>query len=322
MRKKTFRIITLSLLFILGSNAFAVNPCEQTNQLSGGTIIADTTIEGVTENGYQYQLWRDASGGELTLYPQDMCFKLSWDNPKGYVYANVGKSFGNVNIDSLGGDLLVNYAFQKEGDDGEKYSAIGVECWLDDGQSCLYIVEDWLHEGAFKNYMYLIHEGEYVVGGETYQLFSNMSSNNKSTKDSTLIFSIRETPRQCGTVNVSKHIRCCNAKLNRNNFKFLQKVDLSAESIGGKGSVDFFYSNFEVADSIDNVREVPFVLFDSIEIKPNDKVVTTNSQGNLGNGYSYKFYTESTLCGMLIPGGERIAHLGGNGIKLAITWLE
>lgn len=302
MRKKIFRVIALSLLFILGSNAFAVNPCEQTNQLSGGTIIADTTISGTKENGYRYRLWNE-SGGELTIYPQDACFKLSWDNPQGDVFSDVGISLNDVDGVSEDGDYMVNYAFQKEGDDGGTYASICVYCWWNNSQSQLSIVEDWFREGSYYVGSSLIEEGEYILDGDTYKVWLYIPRNDLYGTDWDIIC-VRQSHRQCGSVNVSEHIRKCEKLGLCGNIKDLKYVALGVEVGGGKGSVDFTYANIEVVESTDTLPDITFSPFDSLEIKPNDKVVTQTSQGDIGNGYSYSFYHDSYMTeGMIIPGG-------------------
>lgn len=300
---KKVSLIALSLLFISGSNAFAVNPCEQTNQLSGGTIIADTTISGTKENGYRYGLWNE-NGGELTIYPQDACFKLSWDNPQKDVLADVGISLDDVDGVSENVDYIVNYAFQKEGDDGGTYASVDVLLGLYNGQSELCIVEDKIVDEPYRVSPSFIEKGEYVVDGDTYKVW--MQKPIECIQGCYFnIISARQSYRQCGSVNVSEHLRKCKTLGLINDPNVLSHILLAVEAGGGKGSVDFTYANIEVVESTDTLPDITFSPFDSLEIKPDDKVVTQTSQGRIGNGYSYSLYSDpNTSEGMIIPGGE------------------
>lgn len=295
---RSINTIALSLCLMLGSNAFATNPCEQTNQLSDGIIYADTTISGTKENGYQYH-HRNEEGGELTLYSKDACFKTSWDNPKEEVYTNVGISLDDLNSDSEGSDYIVNYAFQKEGDDGGTYSSIGVTCLWNNGL-VLNIVEDWVREGTFYTVSPYREVGEYIVDGDTYKIWQH-----NLVGGSFNITCVRQSRRQCGSVNVSEHIRQCKKLGIFDNTKDFNHILLEVDAGGGKGSVDFTYANIEVVESTDTLPDITFSPFDSLEIKPNDIVVTQTSQGDIGNGYSYSFYHDLNIQeGMIIPGGE------------------
>lgn len=292
--------IAFCFSIILGSNAFAADPCAQTTKLSGGTVISGKNIIGTTESGYQYELWREIDGGELTLYPQDACFKASWDNPNGDVIFRVGKSFDN----NVGGDLKVSYAFQTTGDDGGTYSSIGVEGWMNDGQVQFYIVEDWMGEESFVISPTIVEKGEYVVDGETYKVLEYAAFHDTLERSVSLIWSVRQSRRQCGTVDVSEHIRNWK-KLGVITYAgALHRIALSAEAAGGKGSVDFTYANIEEVHN-DSPEVDPFPS-DSTVIDLSGMTVTDISHQSIGNGYSYNFYHDrnNNTVGMNIYGGS------------------
>lgn len=292
---RSINAIAFGLSIMLGSSAFAADPCIHTEKLSGGTVIADTNLVGFKENGYRYELWRESDGGELTLYPQDACFKVSWDNPTAEVFAKVGISSDIVDFDNIEDDFIASYAFQTTGDDGGTYSAIGVEGLMNNNGNEFYIVEDWMNEDSFMISPSNVGKEEYVVDGETYKVIYIYPH---------VIWSVRQSRRQCGTVNVSEHIRNW-INLGIINSGSLQQVALAVEVAGGKGSVDFTYSAIEVIEN-NNLPEVASFPSDTTVIKPNAMIVTGTSQKSIGNGYAYDFYHDydNNQEGMIIYGGD------------------
>ena len=104
----------------LSSNGYAVDPCSQTTQLSGGRTISNKNETGYVSgnSGYHYEIWRDGNGGNLTLYSQGCAFKADWNNAGDFL-GRVGLKFNSdKKYTQLGGDLIANYAYKKSGDDG------------------------------------------------------------------------------------------------------------------------------------------------------------------------------------------------------------
>ena len=154
---------------LAGSVFAAVDPCSQTNQLSGGTTINNQNKTGNTSTGYQYEIWRDGNGGSLTLYPKDACFRAEWNNAGDFL-GRVGKTFNKPAWNNIGGDLVANYAYKKSGDDGGTYSYIGIYGWMDNPQIEYFIVDDWLHDRGNPGGSYMgSKKGTITVDGETIE---------------------------------------------------------------------------------------------------------------------------------------------------------
>ena len=231
---------------LAGSVFAAVDPCSQTNQLSGGTTINNQNKTGNTSTGYQYEIWRDGNGGSLTLYPKDACFRAEWNNAGDFL-GRVGKTFNKPAWNNIGGDLVANYAYKKSGDDGGTYSYIGIYGWMDNPQIEYYIVDDWLHDRGNPGGSYMgSKKGTITVDGDQYEVWSGTRTGASKWGNSTFtqIFSIRKTRRQCGTISISEHFRQwekLGLKLGQ-----LMEAQILAESGGGRGYVDFTYATVEI----------------------------------------------------------------------------
>ena len=220
MNKKTFewrRMVTGALTagFLLFSGVgFAADPCSVTPSVGGGQKIdfsGGNQRTGNTQGGYSYELWRNGGGsGSITLYNQEAAFKAEWNNAGDYL-GRVGKSWGNTpSVDNIGGNLVVEYQFQKSGNDGGTYSYVGIYGWMNNPQIEYYIVDDWLHDRGTPGGSYIgSKKGTITVDGEEYAVWTGTRTGESKwgTSTFTQIFSIRQSRRQCGTIHVSEHFR-------------------------------------------------------------------------------------------------------------------
>ncbi len=242
----------------LVSNAYAqVDPCTVTPNVGQGQKISLSGNQ-VTGNsqGYSYEVWRNGGGsGSITLYNQAAAFRADWNNAGDFL-GRVGKSWGNTpSVDNLGGNLVVNYQFEKSnsegnnGSDGGSYSYIGIYGWMNNPQIEYYIVEDWLHDRGTPGGNYIGREiGEIMVDGEIYKVWSGQRTGESKwgTSTFTQIFSIRQSRRQCGTIHISEHFRQWKAL--GLTLGGLMECQILAEAGGGQGHVDFKYATIDITD--------------------------------------------------------------------------
>ncbi len=300
----TITNVVIGIFLLLGINVYAVSPCNELTTLSGGIVLSDTIVNGDTETGYYYSIWHEAdNGGELTLYPKDACFKASW-NEKGEFYAGVGKSFNDSfpQWDQLGGDLIVNFAFEKSGDDGGSFSYIGIEGFMKDPVIQWNIIEDWMSDiDTFKLDESFVRKGQIIVEGDVYDIWTKTGFQNS-------VMSVRQTRRQCGTINISEHFRQWE-KMDVN-LNFLSQALICVDANDGVGSVDFSYATMEIIprdeseeDSL-SIENEKFPWGDTTTIKQGAIVVTETSTKEIDNGYGYELYQDNPTGGMIVYGGE------------------
>lgn len=271
MKNATHHLITIiatGLFTFSGHIAYAVDPCSQVSQLSGGTIITENKV-GSTGTGYEYELWTDGTGanGTLISYPKDACFKASWDH-SGSILACEGKSFNQTRWDDLGGDLIVNYAFEKTEEEHANYAYIGLEGWMNNAQIEWYILEDCVNDDDTIHISNSQKEvGETWVDGSAYKVWTRLLSGlGKLGIYTYQIFSVRQSRRQCGTVNLSEHFRQW-SKMDlgiQRGLDLLDNARIVAEADNGKGSVTFTYASMEIVPSADSLSADTLGLTDTI----------------------------------------------------------
>lgn len=330
-----FDVITIGALLVLNVNTYAQDPCSQTTKLSGGRTISNKNEKGNTGNGYQYEIWRDGNEGELTLYNKDACFKASW-NHSGNFMAFEGKSFDQTKWNDLGGDLIVNYAFEKTEEEHANYAYIGLEGWMNNAQIEWYILEDCVNDD---DTVYISNRqkevGETWVDGSVYKVWTSLLSGPGILGIYTYqIFSVRQSRRQCGTVNLSEHFRQW-SKMDlgiQRGLDLLDNARIVAEAYNGKGSVTFTYATMEIVPSADSLSAdtigltdtIPDIVDNADTLSEEDTTVTIplinpcstydkhsggnelseNKVGKTDDGHIYELWTENPAGSMTIFSGD------------------
>lgn len=259
MKNATHHLITIiatGLFTFSGHIAYAVDPCSQVSQLSGGTIITENKV-GSTGTGYEYELWTDGTGanGTLISYPKDACFKASWDH-SGSILACEGKSFNQAKLNDLGGDLQINYAFEKTEEEHANYAFIGLEGWMNNAQIEWIIVEDCVNDNDTVYVSdYQKEVGETFVDGSVYKVWTRRTPVGIDGRSTYYIFSVRQSRRQCGTVNLSEHFRQWSKIGVDINYdrELLDNANITVDVFNGKGSVTFTHASMEIVSSTDTI---------------------------------------------------------------------
>jgi endo-1,4-beta-xylanase len=241
-----------------------VKPCTQNTPLTGGTTFTANSGGNKPLNGspYGYEIWTEGgSNNKLIWFGPDQgggaAFRAEWNNPNdflgrvGYFWGNGGKytEYKNMYAD-------FNYTRSERGTGGD-YSYIGIYGWARnptaekaaDRLIEYYIVEDWFGNKWQEDTIPITTgtTGGSVWGGFTlddasYVVVKNVRVNKPSidgTKTFTQYFSIRQTPRQCGTISITEHFKQWESMGlplgNMYEAKFL------VEAGGGTGWLEFTY---------------------------------------------------------------------------------
>jgi len=241
-----------------------VDPNAQNTSLTGGiTFTANSRgSKPLSGSPYSYEMWtQGGSNNKLIWYGPDQgggaAFRAEWNKPDdflgriGFWWGNGGKytEYKNMYAD-------FNYTRSGRGTAGD-YSYIGIYGWArnpnaekaEDKLIEYYIVEDWFGNKwqADTTPITLSTTGGSVLGsftidGTVYHVIRNVRTQKPSidgTKTFVQYFSIRQTPRQSGTISITEHFKQWESMGlplgNMYEAKFL------VEAGGGTGWLEFTY---------------------------------------------------------------------------------
>ncbi len=166
-------------------------------------VEAATTItsnQTGTQNGYDYELWKDYGNTSMTL-GNGGAFSCQW-NSIGNVLFCKGKKFDGTQTYQQLGDITINYSaiFNPGGN-----SYLCVYGWTINPLVEFFIVDNWgtyRPTGTFK--------GTLTVDGGTYDIYETTRVNQPSiqgTQTFKQYWSVRQTKRTSGTISVSEHFK-------------------------------------------------------------------------------------------------------------------
>jgi hypothetical protein len=205
--------------------------------------------KGNAGSGYGYELWADGNGtGCMTVYGVDANFGASWNNVDDFL-ARAGLDYNQTQTHQEIGEITAEFAETKTDEGGLTY--IGIYGWTVNPLREFYIMEDWgsaEKPGGFSSDGTPRDEvGTLEADGETYDVWKKTRENKPSIiGDATFdqYFSIRRTPRQCGTISVSEHFRKWEELgLSLGDF---HEVKLLMEAQFNSGSIEFTTAKFTV----------------------------------------------------------------------------
>lgn len=206
-----------------------------TTQLSGGTQHCSSNQTG-TQGSFGWSIWSSGSGGCITPYGTGAAFKATWNN-SGDFLAREGCSWNETKTYDKYGDITADYSYTKSGSAGG-YSYIGIYGWSNSPLIEFYIVDDWYGNGPPTGGGTQV--GSFTQDGATYKIYKHQQVNQPSihgTQTFWQYFSVRQTARQCGHIDVSAHFKEW-ASLSLN-LGVLNEAKLVVEAGGGSGSIDF-----------------------------------------------------------------------------------
>jgi hypothetical protein len=221
--------------------------CSATFPTTGGMTKTGSNISG-TADGLNYGIWTNGSGGSITVFPNAHAFSASWSNSSDFL-AHLGLDFNNPQAYTSYGTITAEFSETKSGTDctGTNcfgYSSIGMYGWMHSPCIEWYINED-SYSGS------LPHNGTAVtIDGDTYYLVTSQTSGTGGANaceaghqgNWTNITANRATPRQCGTINLTKHFASWAAQPNWT-LGTLASVHINVEVGGGTGSIQFPVAN-------------------------------------------------------------------------------
>ena len=217
------------------TDARILNPATTSTQLSGGTTYTGTSSGNKSlpnPSPYGYETWDEpgsGGAGSLTWYGASAggggAFKAQWTNTKDYL-ARIGYFWGNGGKYATYGNIYCGFNFTKSGQYKGNFSYIGIYGWSRNPLVEYYIVEDWfgnnwnspttpvgadtiLSDIPAGNRPNNIKSTNFFVDGGTYIIYMKTRTGPSIDGNQTFtqFFSVRQTPRQSGTISVTEHFK-------------------------------------------------------------------------------------------------------------------
>ena len=217
---KLAKVLTLLSLGLFSTQVLAQSEsfCSTTGHEGTGTTRSGTYATGSVGN-YDYQLWYDhAQSGSATFYPGGS-MSCSFQGAGDYL-CRMGLQFNSdKTYDQMGGDIIAEFKLVKQNVRDVGYSYVGVYGWMEEVSGApsphhlveYYVVDNTLAQDMPGSWVGNESMGTFVIDGANYKVYRNERTgpaiNGDDVKTFHQYFSIRETPRNCGTINVSAHIK-------------------------------------------------------------------------------------------------------------------
>lgn len=196
----------------LAANAFAQDFCN-TAAHSGSKVEVSTNNVGSFSNGIGYELWNEGGNGGSATFYDDGSFNCQMTGAKDYL-CRAGLSFNSDKTHTELGHMKADFKLVKSNLSGIQYSYIGIYGWTREPLVEWYIVDntgsdympgDWVAQGSSAK-----KHGVYDIDGAKYTVYEgdrtsySIDGDNKYFKQ---YFSVRKTPRDCGTIDITAHFK-------------------------------------------------------------------------------------------------------------------
>lgn len=205
MKKCSLAGIGLAMTLGLAVSAFAADACNDNMGHTGnGSQVSGNRVGSINGTPWGYEQWYQGGTASMTYYSNGT-FKANWSGSSDYL-TRVGYQYNGNGISHKTKNFAVDYKYTKSGN--AQYGYIGVYGWTKNPETEYYIVDDWFSKPSEQ---YVGEKfGEITVDGAKYSIhaFLRQQEPSKSgTSTFVQFFSIRETPRQCGHIDISAHFK-------------------------------------------------------------------------------------------------------------------
>ncbi len=221
MKKGYFSVGTAALLSL---GLFTSQTLAQTESFCSATGHSGTSK---TETGsyapgsigqYDYQLWYDHATSASATFYSDGSMSCKFSGAGDYLCRSGLQFNSDKTYDQMGGDIIAEYKLVKKNISGVDYSYVGVYGWMEGVQGApnglveYYVVDNTLSQWMPGDWVGNKKVAENVsIDGGTYTVYRNTRTGpaigGNSDREFYQYFSIRNSMRDCGTINVSAHIK-------------------------------------------------------------------------------------------------------------------
>ena len=222
MKKGVFTAGTAALLFLgfFTTQALAQDFCKATHS---GTSTNVTSPSWPNNRGYigdyHYELWYDyASPGSATFY-SDGSMSCAFQGAGDYLCrSGLSLQSDGKTYSQYSGDLVAEYKLVKKNVQNVNYSYVGVYGWMENVPGAPNgLVEYYIVDNTLSQYM----PGDWVgnekiatnvsIDGGTYNVYRNTRTGpaigDGGDRQFYQYFSVRSSMRDCGTINISAHMK-------------------------------------------------------------------------------------------------------------------
>nr|AGS52740.1 endo-1,4-beta-xylanase C precursor [uncultured bacterium contig00069] len=300
------------------NSLFAQGDCSfPSTQLTNGNELTVTsqwqTTGTVSGTEYEYELWHNANESSnavsMTIYGANQgggaAFRGEWNEPDtkfdylariGYKFEKSGNGSGKLYTEY--GDIFADYRYTRSSRMmGNNYSYIGIYGWARAGNDAnlveYYIVDDWWgnrHQDDNTSVTTSTTGGNEVgtinVDGGSYKVIKSTRQNAPSIEGDNSnfdqYFSVRQSPRKCGTISITEHFRewdRLGLKLGKlYEAKILAEAGAYETYAASSGWIDYSYAHMRVGDLCSNGE---------FELKVNISPITGGSVNKSPNNICY-----------------------------------
>jgi endo-1,4-beta-xylanase len=241
-----------------------IDPSTQTTKLTGGiTFTANSSgNKPLSGSPYGYEIWTQGGNNNKFIWfgPEQAggaAFRAEWNDPDDFL-GRIGFWWGNGEKYTEYKNMYADFNYTRsERNTAGNYSYIGIYGWArnpdakntEDKLIEYYIVEGWFgNQWQADNTPITTNTvggsvlGSFMLDGAVYDVIRNVRTQKPSidgTKTFVQYFSIRRTPRKCGTISITEH------------FKQWERIGLQlgnmyetkflVEAGGGTGWLEFTY---------------------------------------------------------------------------------
>ena len=209
----------LVLAFGISASAFAQTEsfCSTTTHSPSAQKKEVSRNEVGKVGNIGYELWdENGNGGGKAIFYDDGSMDCYITNAKDYL-CRAGLSLGSTQTyDQLNGDMVAEFKLIKTPGNNVQYSYIGVYGWMENvpgapnGLVEYYVIDNTLSQYMPSDWIGDTKLGDITVDGAQYTVYRNTRNGPAITIGNGQFyqyFSVRKSMRDCGTINISEHMR-------------------------------------------------------------------------------------------------------------------
>ena len=210
---KMNKVGVIALVMGLAVGAYAQDFCSNAQHSGDKVTISSNQVGKIGDIGYE--LWdENGSGGNATFY-SDGSMDCNITSAKDYL-CRAGLSLGSdKTYKDLGGDMIAEFKLIKNSGQNVQYSYIGVYGWMRNVSGApsnlveYYVIDNTLSQYMPSDWIGDTKLGNITVDGGSYTVYRNTRYGPSIDGDTQFYqyFSVRSSPRDCGTINISQHMR-------------------------------------------------------------------------------------------------------------------
>lgn len=281
--------VKVGLALTLGAaGAYAQDFCSNAQHSGQKVTITSNQTGKIGDIGYE--LWdENGHGGSATFY-SDGSMDCNITGAKDYL-CRAGLSLGSTQTyKELGGDMIAEFKLVKSNAQNVGYSYIGIYGWMEGVSGTpsqlveYYVIDNTLANDMPGSWIGNERKGTITVDGGTYTVYRNTRTGpaikNSGNVTFYQYFSVRTSPRDCGTINISEHMRQWE-KMGMTMGKLYEaKVLGEAGNVNGEvrgGHMDFPHAKVYVSKGTSSGGDTPKSSSSSAAVK------SSSSKGNGGS---------------------------------------